>query len=146
HFLQQCRQRKENLSTTERRLFKSYLEPGPVLFQYELDRATLEALIRPTVEETVRKTKMLLEQANAEGQTVDTMVLIGGSSRVPLVKRLIEQSMPLKPLQWQYQDVAVALGAAYHAHSKWGGSGETLEQKRQPAKETSPFIQASSQS
>ncbi len=122
HFLQECRKRKENLSNAERHMFNSLL-PGDVIFRHEITRATFEGLINKIVEETVRKTKLLLEQASAERQVVDTVVLIGGSSRVPLVKRLLEQSLPLKPLQWQYQDVAVALGAAYHAHNKWDGLG-----------------------
>jgi WD40 repeat protein len=47
---------------------------------------------------------------------------------VPLVKRLLEQSLPLKPLQWQYQDVAVAFGAAYHAYNRW----KTAESNNDP--------------
>ena len=121
HFLQQCRQRKGNLSTAERRVFKSYLEPGAFLFQCEIDRPRFESLIRATIEETVRRTKVLLEQASTEGRTVDTLVLIGGSSRMPLVQRLLEKSLPLRPLQWQNRDVAVALDFAYYAQNKWGG-------------------------
>ncbi len=119
HFLKECRQRKENLAITKRRLFKSLLEPGAVLFEHEIERVTFESLISPTVEETVRKTKMLLEQASAERQAVDTVVLIGGSSRIPLVRRLLEEGLPLKPLQWEKQDIAVALGASYRAYSLW---------------------------
>jgi actin-like ATPase involved in cell morphogenesis len=117
HFLRQCRQRKENLSVAERHRFKSYLEPDAVLFQYELERSTLEKLISTTVEETVRKTRALVTQASSAGQTVDTLVLIGGSSRIPLVQRMLGESLSLVPLQWQYQDVAVALGAVYHAYA-----------------------------
>jgi len=119
HFLSECRKRKENLSSTERRLFKSFLEPGAVLFQHEIDRVTFERLISPTVEETVRKTVALLRQANAEGYGVDTVVLVGGSTRVPLTQRLLNNSLLLKAIPWQHRDVAVSFGAAYHAYSLW---------------------------
>ncbi len=119
HFLSECRQRKENLSSTERRLFKSLLEPGAVLFQHEIDRVTFESLISPTIEETVRKTLVLLGRANAEGYGVDTIVLVEGSTRVPLAQRLLNESLPLKARPWQHRDVAVAFGGAYHAYSLW---------------------------
>jgi actin-like ATPase involved in cell morphogenesis/outer membrane biosynthesis protein TonB len=123
HFLRECRQRKENLSSAERHKFKSYLEPDAVLFQYVLERATLERLIYATVEQTVRKTSALLTQASTTGQTVDTLVLIGGSSRIPLVRQILGESLFLEPLQWQYQDVAVALGAVYYAYEQAENSG-----------------------
>jgi actin-like ATPase involved in cell morphogenesis/chorismate mutase len=118
NFLQECRKRKENLSKSERHMFNSLLS-GDIIFRHEITRATFESLISKIVEETVRKTKMLLEQASAERQAVETVVLIGGSSRVPLVRRLLEEGLPLKPLLWEKQDIAVALGASYRAYSLW---------------------------
>ena len=133
HFLSECRQRKENLSSTERRMFKSLLEPGAVLFQHEIDRVTFERLISPTVEETVRKTVALLEQANAEGYKVDTVVLVGGSTRVPLAQRLLNENLSLKAIPWQHRDVAVAFGAAYQAQNKWGGLGSEKTHRKPKA-------------
>ncbi len=118
NFLQECRKRKENLAKSERQMFNSLLS-GDVIFRHEISRATFESLISKIVEETVRKTKMLLEQASAERQAVETVVLIGGSSRVPLVRRLLEEGLPLKPLLWEKMDIAVALGASYRAYSLW---------------------------
>src|SRR6185312_15604681 len=54
---------------------------------------------------------------------VDTVVLIGGSSRIPLVLRSISDTLPAQPIQlkeWDQRDFAVALGAAYHAQKLWG--------------------------
>jgi molecular chaperone DnaK (HSP70)/DNA-binding beta-propeller fold protein YncE len=125
NFLNECRRWKENLASRERRAMRCLLEPGPlepspVLFEYQIERATFEGLIHNIVEETVRRTKAMLEQARVDGYTVDTLVLVGGSTSVSLVQRLLAESLPLKPLAWQYQDVAVALGAAYYAHNLWG--------------------------
>src|SRR5205807_56597 len=73
------------------------------------------------VEETVERTKAILQQARDEGCEVDTFVLIGGSSRVPLVERLLREELPLQ-IQlrpWAKGNVAVALGAAYYAYEWW---------------------------
>ena len=51
---------------------------------------------------------------------MDTVVLIGGSSRVPLVWHSLVEALSVKPDVWQYQDIAVALGAAYRAQQLWG--------------------------
>ena len=79
-----------------------------------------EDLVRERVEKTVRLTEKLLEQAQASGYAVDTVVLIGGSARVPLVIKQLQDALPVAPQHWEKQDVAVALGAAYHAARLWG--------------------------
>jgi hypothetical protein len=118
-FLRLCRLRKETLSARDRCEVSAYL-PGGVRFKQTLDRATFEGLIRPRVESTVRLTRTLLDDAAARGSAVDTVVLIGGSARVPLVQGLLEEALPLEPRAWQQQDVAVALGAAWAANDRWG--------------------------
>ncbi len=134
HFLNLCRQRKENLSLRSHVMMRELLEPGAVLFEQDIDRATFERLIQPTLEETVRKTKTLLEEAKAQDYVVDTLVLMGGSTRVPLAQQLLEQNLPLKPQQSQLRDVAVALGAAYYAQSIWY-STEQFDQEVPEAQE-----------
>src|SRR5215207_366532 len=86
-FLRQCRSRKENLSVKSRSRFSSYLSSnnGSQRFRYEVDRETFESLIRPLIEDTAKKTAAMVEQAKEQEHEVETVVLIGGSSRVPLV-------------------------------------------------------------
>jgi molecular chaperone DnaK (HSP70)/predicted RNA-binding Zn-ribbon protein involved in translation (DUF1610 family) len=124
-FLRLCRLRKENLTNRERCEFSAYL-PGGVRFKHLLERATFEALITHRVEETVRLTRSVVEEARDNGHPVQTVVLIGGSSRVPLVRRLLmkDANLPAEPQVWQQQDVAVALGAAYRGQSLWGANGK----------------------
>ena len=117
----QCRERKENLSFRSEALFSSILPDGRP-FQYKLDRKTLEMLIADIIAETVALTEQMRQDAQHEGHTIDTVVLIGGSSRVPLVVRMLQEKLPVRPQKWQHQDVAVALGAAYHGQALWGGS------------------------
>lgn len=121
-FLLQCRERKENLSSSLSCSFNSYLdrETSPVFFKHTLQRTQFETRIRPFIERTVALTKAICEEASAKGSPVDTVVLIGGSSRIPLVSALLLQSLPVAPRPWMQRDFAVALGAAYHAHEAWG--------------------------
>jgi molecular chaperone DnaK (HSP70) len=122
--LRLCRLRKENLTSRDRCEFSTYL-PGGVRFKHPLERATFEGLITPHVAETVRLTRSVVEEARDNGHSVATVVLIGGSSRIPLVQRLLlkDANLPVEPQRWQQQDMAVALGAAYHGQSLWGANG-----------------------
>jgi hypothetical protein len=120
-FLRACRRRKENLSFQERTRFNNYLssEDGPVLFEHEVDRQTFEELIGEYVKITTRLTKEILSQANTAGYEIDTVVLIGGSVRVPLVIHTLEETLPVSPLGFNKRDVAVALGAAHYTNVRW---------------------------
>lgn len=121
-FLGACRRRKESLTFRERGKFNQYLssENGPVYFEHEVDRATFEELIGEYVESTTRLTKEILDQAHAAGHEVDTVVLVGGSVRVPLVVRMLNETLPVSPLGFDKRDVAVALGAAHYTNILWG--------------------------
>jgi len=118
HFLKDCRLRKENLSLREQGTFGSLL-PGGRLFKTTIDRTTFEGLIRPRIADTVHRTKSLLGRARARGIAVGTVVLIGGSTRIPLIQEMLKGELGMAPSTWMNKDVAVTLGAAYHAHDKW---------------------------
>lgn len=94
-FLRVCRRRKENLSWQERTRFSNYLssENGPVRFEHDVERKTFEGLIDPYVEETLHQTRQMLDDAVARGIEPNTTVLIGGSTRVPLVERRLEETL-----------------------------------------------------
>ena len=119
-FLFECRRRKENLSAMDSPGVFSSLIPGGRFVKLHVDRATFESLIRPIVQRTVRKTKAMLERASSQEHTIDTVVLIGGSSKVPLVKRSLQEVLPFEPREWQLQDLAVALGAACEGKRRFG--------------------------
>ncbi len=120
-FLRQCRKRKENLSDELQETFSSYLPSsnGPVLFEHTIRRTEFESRIKKYVDHTVSLTQAVMQDANARRRTVDTVVLIGGSSSVPLVQRQLSSTLPVQPKEWQFRDIAVALGAAYHAQRVW---------------------------
>lgn len=140
-FLRACRRRKESLTFQERGRFNHYLSStnGPVHFEHEVDRRTFEELIGEYVETTTRLTREILNQANSAGHEVDTVVLVGGSVRVPLVTQRLEETLPVAPLGFNKRDVAVALGAAYYTNILWGGkSGGRLPKTESPAPAARP--------
>jgi molecular chaperone DnaK (HSP70) len=132
NFLRECRQRKEGLTYQGWGKLGGYLPSGgvPVLFEHEVDRRTFEGLIGEYVETSTRLTEEILKQADTRGHEVDTAVLVGGSSRVPLVTRALKEILPVEPLGFDKKDVAIALGAAHYADVRWpstrpGGRPET---------------------
>jgi actin-like ATPase involved in cell morphogenesis len=118
-FLQTCRRHKESLSKRPQATFSTMLAGG-VRFSATLDRATLEELIAAQVDRTIHITQRTLNRAGQAGYLVDTVLLVGGSSQLPLVQRRITQELGLRPQSWRHRDVAVALGAAWHAQAIWG--------------------------
>lgn len=119
HLLYRCRRLKETLSHRESHVL-SVMLPGGSPLRKEVTRATFEGLIASAVTSMVRLSAELAEQAAKDGGPPDTLVLIGGSARIPFVGRALAESLPLTPRPWHHQDVAVALGAAYYGEIFWG--------------------------
>jgi molecular chaperone DnaK (HSP70) len=84
---------------------------------------TFDGLIRPLIEKTLDPVQRLLDRVVKEeigtrrdGFPLDNIILIGGSSRIPMIKDLLRERFGVQVLNWGNQNVAVALGAAYLAH------------------------------
>jgi len=124
-FVQRCRECKEALSSKDSAMVSTYLPVNGRLqrFRQAIERATLEELIAEKVQATVRLTVEMERQAGQAGTPIDTVVLVGSSSKIPLVSRLLGETLSVAPRKWQKQGIAVALGAAYYAHTLWGEDG-----------------------
>ncbi|MFZ4615986.1 MAG: Hsp70 family protein, partial [Rectinemataceae bacterium] len=66
----------------------------------------------PFIERSLELTVRALEDARVEATEIDSLILSGGSSRIPLVRRLIEERLGLRPSGGINPDEIVALGAA----------------------------------
>jgi parallel beta-helix repeat protein len=117
-FLRECRRRKELLSMKAESGFSSLLAGGRT-FRPKVTRADFERLIRPQLEKTIHKTAELYKKARDKGLEVDTVVMIGGSTRIPLIGHMLKETLGVEPRRWLNKDVAVALGAAYYARELW---------------------------
>ncbi len=80
-----------------------------------LGRAELDELIRPVVERTSEPCRRALADARLDGRAVDGVVLVGGATRTPLVRRHVRDLFGQPPLTDLDPDTVVALGAAVQA-------------------------------
>ncbi|GAC1525032.1 MAG: Fe-S protein assembly chaperone HscA [Polyangiales bacterium] len=81
----------------------------------ELSRAELEALIAPVIERTVAPVRRALRDAGIEASALDGVILVGGATRTPRVRRTVRELLGKEPLADIDPDQVVALGAAVQA-------------------------------
>ena len=89
-------------------------------------RAEFEALIRPIVDRTLEPCRRALVDAGLEASKVDEVVLVGGSTRIPLVRKLVGELFGKTPHSELNPDEVVALGAAVQADILATGNREML--------------------
>ncbi len=99
-------------------------------YHRELSREQFEGLIAPVVERTLLSVRQALADAGVEPGEIDEVVMVGGSTRIPLVQRRVAELFELEArgrmLQTELNpDEVVALGAAVQAHILSGGSAAT---------------------
>jgi molecular chaperone DnaK (HSP70) len=100
--------------------------PGGGAWVREFTRAEFESWIAPIVERTIGPVKMALADAKLTPSEIDEVVLVGGSTRVPLVRRRVEEFFGRKPHIELNPDEVVALGAAVQANILESGVHDML--------------------
>jgi molecular chaperone DnaK len=84
----------------------------PLHFQREVSRTEYEELIEPLIFKTLRCVDDALDDSGVAANQIDKVVLVGGSSRTPLVHRLLQEQLQ-QPLHFEVDpDLCVAMGAA----------------------------------
>src|ERR1700721_466513 len=101
--------------------------PGGKKYQREISREVFEQMIQPIIDRTVGPCKQALKDAGLKPEQIDEVVLVGGSTRIPKVRRLVEDLFGRKPHTDLNPDEVVALGAAVQAHILGGGSEITQD-------------------
>jgi molecular chaperone HscA len=86
---------------------------GSDALSVSLTRQTLEALIEPYIERTLMSCRQAIQDAGVD--SVDRVVLVGGSTRAPAVARAVEACFGQTPLSTLDPDQVVAMGAARQA-------------------------------
>jgi molecular chaperone DnaK len=112
------------LSSTDRTVIEAEL-PGGKLYQREITREQFEQLIRPVVERTMAPCKQAIKDAGITADQIDEVVLVGGSTRIPVVRQLVRDLFKREPHTELNPDEVVALGAAVQANILAGGSKAT---------------------
>ncbi|NBD11596.1 Hsp70 family protein [Corallococcus silvisoli] len=88
--------------------------------EVEVTRARFEALVTDLVRATLEPMESALRDAKLSKKSIAEVVLVGGSSRVPLVRQLVAEYFGREPREGVHPDEAVALGAALQAGLKTG--------------------------
>ena len=116
-----ARAAKERLSSSENTVAE-WAEGGVARHQ-PITRAELEAVAAPFVERTLAGVRQVLRDARLGREAIDGVVLVGGSTRMPLVQRAVATAFGREPLTNLDPDQVVALGAARQADALAGGGG-----------------------
>jgi len=106
---------KHQLSGSETATLRFVLPNGQV-FVHEFTRSALDALIRPVVDRTMGPLKQALADAQLKRADMDEVVLVGGTTRTPLIRRTVAEFFDRQPHIELNPDEVVALGAAVQAN------------------------------
>src|SRR6202140_2063176 len=101
--------------------------PGGKKYQREISLEGFEQMIHPIIDRTVGPCKQALKDAGLKPEQIDEVVLVGGSTRIPKVRRLVQDLFQREPHTGLNPDEVVALGAAVQAHILGGGSEITQD-------------------
>jgi len=106
---------KHKLSESDQVTLRFPLPNGKVFVQ-EFTRGAFEALIRPVVDRTMAPVRQALADAQVSPGQIEEVVLVGGATRTPLIRRTVQEYFDRKPHTELNPDEVVALGAAVQAN------------------------------
>ncbi len=101
--------------------------PGGKRYRREITRAQFEQLIEPIIERTAGPVRQAMKDAGRAPSQIEEAVLVGGSTRIPRVRRLVEELFQRKSHCELNPDEVVALGAAVQANILSGRTEATRE-------------------
>jgi molecular chaperone DnaK len=88
---------------------------GPKHLQIKLSRAKFEAMVSDLVDRAIEPVKQALADAKKTVKDIDEVILVGGSTRIPMVQRKVEEFFGKPPNKTVNPDEVVGLGAAVQA-------------------------------
>jgi len=83
----------------------------PLHLELEVTREEYEAMIRPLLQKTLESVSKAMQDAGKTARDLDAILLVGGSTRTPLVSRLLYERTGIQPREEIHPDLCVALGA-----------------------------------
>src|ERR1700686_5287476 len=106
---------KHQLSAEEDAILRFPLPNGAV-YGTGFTRAATDVVIQPIVDRTMVPVKQALADAQLKPKEIDEVVLVGGTTRTPLIRRTVQEYFDRKPHTELNPDEVVALGAAVQAN------------------------------
>lgn len=113
-FEQRCERAKRHLSQANQTVVDLPL-PGGRLISATLSRAEFETITSDLIQRTRDTTELVLEQAQIDPKQLDEILLVGGSTHMPIVPWMLRSISGRIPSRDLNPDLAVAQGAAIHA-------------------------------
>jgi Fe-S protein assembly chaperone HscA len=102
------------------------LPDGKGTFRREITRDQLESLALPWIERTLGPCRLALKDAGLTAADIDEVVLVGGATRMPLLRQRVQELFAKRPHCELDPDEVVALGAAVQADILSGGTTDML--------------------
>lgn len=121
--------KKELSSTQKTNINLPYITTdanGPKFLDIDLTRAKFEQLVDDLVEKSIQPIKQALSDAGLKAADIDHVLLVGGSTRVPLVQKRVNDILGKEPDKGINPDECVALGAAIQAGVLTGETKDVL--------------------
>jgi Fe-S protein assembly chaperone HscA len=126
HLRDQGERVKIALSSAESAEFILELPERRLAYRRTFTREELEALLTPFIDRTLDRCRSALRDAELAAQHVKEVVLVGGSTRIPFVRRRVEEYFGRRPHTELNPDEVVAMGAAVQADILTGGRKHML--------------------
>ena len=87
-------------------------QSGPKHLQYTLARSTFEQMIGDLIEATAQPCRRAIQDSGVDASKIDQVILVGGSTRIPAVQKLVQEVFGKEPNRGVNPDEVVAIGAA----------------------------------
>src|SRR5262249_15551077 len=126
HLRDQAERTKIKLSDAESAEFVLDLPQRNLSLRRSVTRAEFEDLLNPFIDRTLERCRSALRDAELQTKDIDEVVLVGGSTRIPYVRRRVEEFFGRKPHTELNPDEVVAMGAAVQADILVGGRRHML--------------------
>ena len=92
--------------------FIAQVDGNPVNFEMDITRAKFESLISDLVNSTTEPVRKALKDAGLSKSDIDKVILVGGSTRIPMVQELVKKETGKEPSKGVNPDEVVSMGAA----------------------------------
>ena len=101
------------MTTTQISLpFIAQVDGAPINFEMDVTRAKFESLISDLVDSTMEPVRKALKDAKLSKSDLDKVILVGGSTRIPMVQELVKKETGKEPSKGVNPDEVVSMGAA----------------------------------
>jgi molecular chaperone DnaK len=114
-FVEAAQRAKIDLSGVETTTVRLPFYAGAKSFEREVTRGWFEEIIGPVVRRTVSHSQLALHDSGLKASELDAIVLAGGSTRIPLVQRIVAEVFGQEPDVSQNPDESIAMGAVIQA-------------------------------